>query len=53
MTPSPEQVRRFHVLHRPLTAETGELTETMKIRRNVVVERFRGELDALYTGVRE
>jgi long-chain acyl-CoA synthetase len=43
-----EQIRRFVVLGRELTAEDGELTPTLKLRRAVVAEKFRDELDALY-----
>jgi long-chain acyl-CoA synthetase len=43
-----EQIRRFVVIGRELTAEDGDLTPTLKLRRNVVAEKFRGELDALY-----
>ncbi|HEX6751577.1 MAG TPA: long-chain fatty acid--CoA ligase [Longimicrobium sp.] len=43
-----EQIRRFVVIGRELTAEDGDLTPTLKLRRTVVAEKFRGELDALY-----
>jgi long-chain acyl-CoA synthetase len=43
-----EQIRRFVVIGRELTAEAGDLTPTLKLRRTVVAEKFRGELDALY-----
>jgi long-chain acyl-CoA synthetase len=43
-----EQIRRFVVIGRELTAEDGDLTPTLKLRRGVVAEKFRGELDALY-----
>lgn len=43
-----EQIRRFVVIGRELTAEDGELTPTLKLRRGVVAEKFRGELEALY-----
>ncbi|HEX8243545.1 MAG TPA: AMP-binding protein, partial [Longimicrobium sp.] len=45
-----EQIRRFVVIGRELTAEDGELTPTLKLRRTVVAEKYRGELDALYQG---
>ena len=43
-----EQIRRFVVLGRELTAEDGDLTPTLKLRRGVVAEKYREELDALY-----
>jgi long-chain acyl-CoA synthetase len=45
-----EQIRRFVVIGRELTAEDGELTPTLKLRRGIVAEKFRAELDALYQG---
>jgi long-chain acyl-CoA synthetase len=43
-----EQVKKVLILDRDLTPETGELTPTLKVKRNVVNERFSDELDALY-----
>ena len=43
-----ERVRRFAVLDRPLSIETGKLTPTLKVRRRVVEEHFRREIEALY-----
>ncbi len=43
-----EQVRRFRVLPGEWSAETGELTPTMKRRRRVIVERYAREIDQLY-----
>jgi long-chain acyl-CoA synthetase len=43
-----EQVRRFKVLPNEWTAETGELTPTMKRRRRVIVERYAREIEQLY-----
>lgn len=43
-----ERVRRFLLLERDLTADAGELTPTLKVRRDVVAERYRERLDALY-----
>ena len=43
-----EQVRRFTLLPTEWTAETGELTPTLKRRRRVIAERYGGEIDRLY-----
>jgi long-chain acyl-CoA synthetase len=43
-----EQVKRFRILHREFTIEEGEVTATMKVRRQQVLENFRAELDSLY-----
>ncbi len=43
-----EQVRRFTVLPREWTAESGELTPTLKMRRRVIVERYAPEIETMY-----
>jgi len=43
-----EQVRRFRVLPSEWTAETGELTPTLKRRRRVIVDRYATEIEQLY-----
>jgi long-chain acyl-CoA synthetase len=43
-----EQVRRFRLLPNEWTAETGELTPTMKRRRRVIIDRYAQEIDQLY-----
>jgi long-chain acyl-CoA synthetase len=45
-----EQVKRFVVLDHDLSQEQGELTPTLKIKRQIVADEFAGELDALYAG---
>jgi long-chain acyl-CoA synthetase len=45
---APERVRRFRLLPRELTAEAGELTPTLKIRRHVVNARYGALLESLY-----
>jgi long-chain acyl-CoA synthetase len=43
-----EQVRRFILLPAEWTAETGELTPTLKRRRRVIAERYAAEIECLY-----
>jgi long-chain acyl-CoA synthetase len=43
-----EKVKRFVILDHDLSQATGELTPTMKVKRNVVNERYADLFDALY-----
>ena len=43
-----EQIKRFAILDHDLTQETGELTPTMKVKRNIVYERYADVFDELY-----
>jgi long-chain acyl-CoA synthetase len=45
-----EQVKKFVILDHDLSQATGELTPTMKVKRNVVNERYADLFDALYAG---
>lgn len=45
-----EKVKRFVLLARPFSVEAGELTVSMKLRRGVLFERYRAELERLYCG---
>jgi long-chain acyl-CoA synthetase len=45
-----EQIKKFKILPHDLAQETGELTPTLKVKRNVVNEKFAGEVEALYAG---
>jgi long-chain acyl-CoA synthetase len=43
------QIRRFLILHKQLDADDGELTRTLKVRRNQVATRYEVLVDALYS----
>jgi long-chain acyl-CoA synthetase len=43
-----EQVKKFAILDHDLSQETGELTPTLKVKRNVVNEKYSPILDRLY-----
>jgi long-chain acyl-CoA synthetase len=45
---SVEQVKRFFILDHDLSQETGELTPTLKVKRNIVNEKYADAFDALY-----
>ena len=43
-----EQIKKFVILDHDLSQETGELTPTLKVKRNVVNEKYAGLFDRLY-----
>jgi long-chain acyl-CoA synthetase len=43
-----ERVKKIALLEHELTIEGGELTPTMKVKRRVIDEKYRNEIDALY-----
>lgn len=45
---SAEGIRRIRVLPVDLTEEGGQLTPSMKVKRNVVLEQFADEIEAMY-----
>jgi long-chain acyl-CoA synthetase len=43
-----ETVKKFILLAEPLTIDKGELTPSLKIKRNVVEKNYKEQIDALY-----
>jgi long-chain acyl-CoA synthetase len=48
-----EQIRKFRIIERDFSIETGEMTPTMKVRRNRVLENHRELVSQLYMGKEE
>jgi long-chain acyl-CoA synthetase len=45
-----EQIKRFAILPRDFSAEHGEITPTLKLKRRACHEHFAEEIEALYAG---
>ena len=45
-----ESIRKFRILPVDFTEDTGELTPTLKVKRNVVAEKFASEIEATLAG---
>jgi long-chain acyl-CoA synthetase len=43
-----ESIKKFAILDRELTVDDGEITPSMKVRRKIVLDRYRSTLDTLY-----
>ena len=43
-----EQVKKFAILPTDLSQEGGELTPTLKVKRNVVADKYEQDIEALY-----
>jgi long-chain acyl-CoA synthetase len=46
-----EKVRKFALLDRPFTIETGEITPSLKIKRKVVEEKYSDLIEKMYTSL--
>jgi long-chain acyl-CoA synthetase len=43
-----EQIKRFALLSEPFTIASGELTNTLKMRRQFIAEKYKEEIDKIY-----
>ena len=48
-----ESIRKFHILPVDLTEATGHLTPKLSIKRQVILEDFQAEIDAMYEESKE
>ena len=44
-----ESIKYIHLVDKPISQENGELTPTMKLKRNVIENRYKELLDSYYT----
>jgi long-chain acyl-CoA synthetase len=44
-----ESIRSFIILDADFSVESGHLTPSLKLKRNVVLKEFAGDVDALYS----
>ena len=45
-----ETIKKWELLDHDLSIESGELTPSMKVKRNVVAQNNKDRIDAFYTG---
>ena len=48
-----ENIRKFVILRKQLDHDDGELTATMKVRRNVIEKKFAAEISEIYGSTKE
>lgn len=48
-----ERVRKFVILEKPFSIETGEITPTMKVKRKLVEERYSNLINEMYASLKE
>lgn len=46
---SPEQIKKYTILENDFTVETGELTPTMKLKRNIIHSERGSDIEAIYS----
>jgi len=46
--PRYEQIKYYKVLDKPFSVETGELTPTLKLKRRIVFEKFKDDIESMY-----
>lgn len=43
-----EKIKKITLLPHPFTMESGELTNTLKLRRKIVLQRYAAEIEKMY-----
>lgn len=45
-----QRIKKFHLLHQNWSEESGELTPTLKARRQTILDKYQKEIEELYEG---
>lgn len=45
-----DQIKKFKLLPEEWTVQAGQLTPTMKLKRKVILDKYKNEIEALYAG---
>jgi long-chain acyl-CoA synthetase len=48
-----ERIRKFALLEKPFSLESGEMTPSLKLKRKVIEERYRDLIEEMYKGAKE
>ena len=48
-----EQVKKFTLLSQAFSVKLGEITPTLKLRRKIIMERYRHIIDSMYSNNKE
>ncbi len=43
-----EQIKKFTIIPRPFTIDSGELTNTLKLKRSFLLEKYKKEIEEMY-----
>jgi long-chain acyl-CoA synthetase len=43
-----EQIKKFEMIEKDFTIDGGELTPTMKVRRKVIEQKYKAQIDSMY-----
>jgi long-chain acyl-CoA synthetase len=43
-----EQIKGIHLIAKPFTVESGEITPTLKLKRKNILENYRSAIDQIY-----
>ena len=44
-----QQIKKFTILPKSFSMETGELTNTLKVRRAIINKLYKNEIEAMYS----